>query len=201
VVRLHTHVLQHREDTTRGADSLRLSCADTGHGYTVIDNRDKDILAGRKVGFLECDAEFVSFVDDDDETLLTRQHVDSILAASAPALFTDSIVTGGIATQRQVAPAFTQWSLHAEKRGYIRPHQTIVYRREVAAGLLAQGEALIAKHGWDKNSIDHVMRLLASVSFGWVYLPAVTYKWHRHAGGEHMKRPTQNNAIRKFFMG
>lgn len=201
MVKFHTHVLQHREDTTRGADSLRLSSAETGHGYTVIDNRDKDILAGRKVGFVECDAEFVSFVDDDDETLITKQQIETILVVNAPALFTNSLVSGMQSQPVQVHDSIDVWTLHAERRGYIRPHQTIVYRREVAIELLEQSEKLIARHGWHKNSVDHVMRLLASVSVGWAYWPVITYKWYRHQGGEHRIRPMENSKIRKFFLG
>jgi hypothetical protein len=200
VSKLQIHVLQSRPDVMSGATSVIDRAESAGYSYKIIDNTGKSILNGRKIGYLECQSEFVSFVDDDDETLLSSKNVEDMIALNSNAVFTNSITKTALSESIQISTAFSEWNLMLEKRGYIRPHQTIVYQTAFAVELFLQAEKLIVKNGWHPNSVDHVMRLLVSATVGWKYFPDLTYKWNRHAEGEHAKRLKQNNEIRQFFL-
>lgn len=197
---LAIHVLQSRADVKIGADSI-VSCSNAGYLYCVVNNHNKDILTGRVVGYNETDAEYVSFVDDDDQTMLTAEHVSAILNKAKPALFTNSITSSNGIDRVQVPEIFKEWNLNLEKRGYIRPHQTIVYQKHVALELLKTTQQIISAKQWDRNDCDVLMRMLASISYGWDYLPEVTYKWNVHSAGEHFKRPQRIQEIRKYIFG
>lgn len=194
------HVLNSRVNVTTGVESL-IACASAGYFYRVVNNRGKDILHGRTIGYNETDSKYVSFVDDDDETMLTKEHVQEIILRDKPALFTNSVTVDKEIEKVQVSPVFRKWNIHSEKSGYIRPHQTIVYQKDVALDLLKATKDIIKNNHWDPNDCDVVMRMLASVLYGWDYFPEVTYRWNVHLGGDHFKRPHRATQIRKYIFG
>lgn len=196
--KLHIHILQSRSNISDCIFSLDESkCS-----YTIINNFDKGIMSGRLIGFEQSDSEFVSFVDDDDQTLLNPDIIYSLTQLNKPALFTNSLMISPTGRSNyQVPISINNWTLHLEKRGYIRPHQTIIYRRDILKDLIKDTCNLIYENNWSENDFDIIMRFLVSANIGWHYEPIITYKWMIHMNGDHFKRQPRILEIRKFILG
>jgi hypothetical protein len=193
---LSIHVLQTRDDISNCLNSLKSS----GCSISVIDNKGKNILTGRESGFKEGDLPFVSFCDDDDESMLTTDLVDSLLGHNADALYTNSIVSYSTGYTHPLSfKGVTEWNLTSETRGITKPHQTIIYRRDFALNALKEAKKIIQKQDWLPNDCDFVMRLIVSYGVGWKYVPITTYKWNIHNSNDHARSHSHFQKIRRYF--
>jgi hypothetical protein len=195
---LEIHVLRGRP---MGAafDRCLASVKSTGAAIRIIENEGKTISAGREQAYEECEAQFVSFVDDDDTSLLTPSEVFRLCSMDKPALFTNGVTVFRGDKSPCVPPSVTQWTLDQERRQIVRPHPTIIYRASVARLLMRESLRLIAANGWHANTFDYVMRCVASITIGWHYDAAKTYQWNIGHDSHHQVNAAQFYPLRGYF--
>lgn len=71
------HVLSTR-DTNTIAHNARLLKA-IGVQLRVIENKGASVAHGRHKAFFETDSTFVSYIDDDDILMITKEHIENIV--------------------------------------------------------------------------------------------------------------------------
>jgi hypothetical protein len=178
------------------------SAIETGANVRVIENTGKDILTGRIQGYMETDSKFVSFIDDDDFSLLKPDVANSLMDLNEKALFTNGIKMRNGEWAYKVLPKYTKWTLDLEKQQEIRPHATIIYQGNFAKELLTDSISLIEKKNWDVNTIDYVMRAMVSTTIGWHYVNVSTYQWNIGADSHHINQGMfLFPELRKYFFG
>lgn len=191
------HMLVTRDVNTYEANSVYL--ATSGETVRQIDNRDRSVLYGRIKAYSETDAELVSFIDDDDYSLLTSAHLEAIKSLNKDALFTNSLFK----TYKSWIPlcnsTVTEYKKLYEDNSMLCPHQTIVLRRTLALDLLRETEQLIKDKSWCTNATDYILRNLISNKDLWYYYPEITYKWVNQNNGLHTTQVSLNQEIRKYF--
>lgn len=192
------HVLQHRpkgDFLNRCLDSLYKEAVP----FCVIPNEGKTILEGRYAG-CDVDATHVSYVDDDDELLLTADTANELINLNKPAIFTNSYIAAlGQPVKLCVPKKTTQWTILGEKEYKCRPHQTTIFEKELAISLLDEVSSLCRIHGWDTNACDFILRSIVSTTIGWHYDPRITHRWHIHSGNHHKTAQSQFKEIRNYF--
>lgn len=167
----------------------------SGLDFRVIENQGRSVLYGRYAG-LDCDGTHVTWVDDDDETLLQKSDLEN-LEYQHPAVFTNSfIVTRGLNIPEWVK----DWNLELEKSRIVRPHPTFILEKDFAQKILIETDDLLRSKGWGENFCDYVFRLLISTTVGWKYVPLVAYKWYIHDNNLHQKDVAGMNKIRAYFL-
>jgi len=136
------------------------------------------IMKGREFAYNDGDSEKVSFIDDDDTSLLTKQKLFSLCDIATPALFTNS----NRLVRRQTIPLnnpwIRTWSWELEKQKMITPHQTMIIDRKLAIDITKLAITEITEHQWDPGIFDYVFRVLISKNIGWYYVNDVTYNWN-----------------------
>ena len=186
-----------RDVNTYEANSVYL--ATCGEAVRQIDNRGHSVLYGRIKAYSQTDAELVSFIDDDDYSLLTSVHLEAIKLLNKDALFTNSLFK----TYKSWIPLchrrVVKYKKLYEDQSMLCPHQTIVLRRTLALELLKEVQQLIKDKGWCENSADYVLRKLISHKELRFYYPEVTYKWVNQNNGLHTTQVSLNQEIRKYF--
>jgi hypothetical protein len=145
--------------------------------FTVIDNRDKSILYGRQKGYETADSFFISFIDDDDISKLTSEHVKQITDNYTTPVYTNSYRVDKNQRTLLTPSTFKKWSLDAEKNRITKPHQTMVIKTETAVEFTRLSIKLINMKKWPESIFDYVFRILISFELGWDYFPEVTYDW------------------------
>lgn len=155
--------------------------------FTVIDNRSKSILYGRQKGFETASSSFISFIDDDDMSRLTSDHVKQIIENYKQPVYTNSYRVDNSQKTLLTNSKFTKWSLDAEKKRITKPHQTMVIKTETAVEITKMSLKLISIKKWPDSIFDYVFRILISFELGWDYFPEVTYDWIIGQDGQHLK--------------
>lgn len=153
----------------------------------VIDNRDKSVMYGRMKGYNECGGRYVSFIDDDDISMMTSAYKDIILSSYVRPSYTNSIKLSGANACLLTDASVRTWSLNAEKLKKTKPHQTMVVKTETALEISELANKLIKHKKWSENSFDYVYRVLISLEIGWTYHPFVTYEWRVGRDSLHLK--------------
>lgn len=162
------HSLITREDNTFLLNSKRIP------NLIKIDNHNESVLHGRLKAIQQSD-DFISFIDDDDETLFTTMHLEDISKLNFDCLFTNSILNNSTHLNNS---SIQKWTSEYENRGLILPHQTFIFRKEIYRQLTNEAIGLIDSKQWSENMFDFVIRLLCSKYNLWTYYPQVTYKWN-----------------------
>lgn len=197
---LSMHILKSRKTSNVWKRCLA-SAEKSGVDFTVINNNKKDILHGRKKGF-DCDGTHVTMLDDDDETLLTLEEANRLIALNKPALFTNSWVTEiGKPLSTNVPSYINKWQLGHELNRLCRPHFTMVLEKDYANQILKETESELVKNGWHNNFTDFIFRCIISANDGWHYDPAITYNWYIHSEGHHALNSSAFADMRKYFFG
>lgn len=197
---LIVHILQGRPP---GAFLNRCvaSIEKTQLNYVIVPNEGKSILSGRYAGY-DVDATHVSYLDDDDEIMLSATAAQELMLLGKPAIFTNSYaVMEGRADKPCIPLDIKQWSLRSEKARECRPHQTLILEKDTAVSILKETELLQKQKGWYENTCDFTFRLMVSTTVGWHYDPRLTYKWYVHAGGHHQTCQNRFSEIRNYFLG
>lgn len=191
------HMLVTRDVNTFEANSNFLHLA--GQTLRQIDNRGRSVLYGRLKAYSESDSSHVSFIDDDDFTMLNKRHVEDIIALNKDALFTNSLFVTYKAWIPLCNTSITEYRKQHENVSDLCPHQTIVLKRSLALELLNEVSVLLKQKGWSENSADFVLRKLISHKELWHYYPEITYKWVNQSNGLHTTQVSLYNEIRKYF--
>jgi hypothetical protein len=197
-MKLSMHILKGR----RSGDMFKRCVASaelSGIDYTVINNLKKNILVGRRRGF-DCDGTHITMLDDDDETLLTRDKGIELMLLNKPAIFTNSYVigiNGGI----NVPEYIREWRIEHEQNRLCRPHATMIIEKDFAVHTLNEVAAQIKAHNFHPNFTDFIFRCIISTTVGWHYDTALTYKWYIHPGGHHVLNRSEFVDIRRHFFG
>jgi hypothetical protein len=192
------HILKSRPDGL--AYNRCIASADaSGLDYRVINNRGLDVLTGRYNGF-NCDATHITMLDDDDETLLTKEVAESLASLGKPAVFTNSEIIGGIHSAYNIPKYINKWSWDHEVNRVCRPHASLILEKQFAIDTLKETKRIINSNNWDRNTCDYVFRLIISTSVGWHYSPEVTYRWYHHNDNLHRKDVDGLNCIREYFI-
>lgn len=194
------HTLTTRTPNLNLLNKLKLE--KLGYDLLIIDNTGKSILHGRQVAMQETTSDFISFIDDDDETLLTAGHLTELKAHTHDCVFTNSIVKNDKKIYNLNNSSIKEWTLKREQTGYILPHQTFIFKKELYLRLLAEASDLIKKNGWCENKTDFVVRILCSKYKLWHYYPYVTYRWNISNSSNHKAtNPSEFVQIRYFIKG
>lgn len=182
---LSTFILCSRSDNTIEQNQIHFE--QNNLSLTVIDNRDKSVMYGRIKGYSESESSYVSFVDDDDVSMLTSAYKDIIIQNYSKPAYTNSVKVShnnvGLLTDASVR----SWSLLTEKTKRTKPHQTMIVSRETALEVSRQAEKIIKYKKWSENSFDYVYRVLISLEIGWTYHPFVTYEWRVGKDSLHLR--------------
>lgn len=197
---LEIHILRSRPAGRVLSDCLS-SAAKTGAGIRVIDNVGRSIAYGREKAYSECESEYVSFLDDDDLSLLTPPVAKRLCGLDLPAVFTNGVVTFRGDKTCKVLPTVKAWTLDLERRRMCRPHPTIIYKADFARDLVRESLDLMRSMGWAENTFDYVMRAVVSNTIGWHYDPAITYQWNIGADSYHQVHSEQFAVLRNYFFG
>lgn len=173
------HILKHRQNNEQALTRAVASLAIRKIKPVVIDNPGT-VAQGRKKAYFETDALYVSYVDDDDYSLITLDHISKMVKQSIinkkPVYSNSSLQTK--ASQRFLtSPYVREWSFELERRKQTIPHQSIIYETKVAQEVYTKAMELITKNKWHENTIDFVMRSIVSREIGWTYFPENTYVW------------------------
>lgn len=191
------HMLVTRDINTFEANNNFLRLAE--QDLRAIDNRGKSVLYGRTKAYNETDDSHVSFIDDDDFTMLNKRHIEEIIALDKDALFTNSLFVTYKAWIPLCNTSITEYKKRYEDVSDLCPHQTIVLNRALALDLLKEVSDILKQKGWCENTTDYVLRLLISKKELWYYYPKITYKWVNQSNGLHTTQVSLNNEIRKYF--
>lgn len=191
------HMLVTRDINTFEANNNFLRLAE--QDLRTIDNRGKSVLYGRTKAYSETDDSHVSFIDDDDFTILNKRHIEEIIALDKDALFTNSLFVTYKAWIPLCNTSITEYKKRYEDISDLCPHQTIVLKRTLALDLLKEVSDILKQKGWCENTADYVLRLLISKKELWYYYPEITYKWVNQSNGLHTTQVSLNNEIRKYF--
>lgn len=194
---INFHMLVTRDINTFEANNNFLRLA--GQELKAIDNRGKSVLYGRTKAYNETDDSHVSFIDDDDFTMLNKRHIEEIIALDKDALFTNSLFVTYKAWIPLCNTSITEYKKRYEDVSDLCPHQTIVLKRTLALDLLKEVSDILKQKGWCENTADYVLRLLISKKELWYYYPEITYKWVNQSNGLHTTQVSLNNEIRKYF--
>lgn len=165
----------------------------------VIPNHGQDLFRGRERGFQEGSQNYVSYVDDDDEFLLSPQEVADILADEPPAVFTNSwshYMTG--ADKPYVDPKIREWTTILERNGRIRPHPAVFIRRDVFIMAWTRTVDIMKKYEWEPNTVDSVLFGVISTTVGWRYVPCYAYRWNISLTGLHLNTDG-HHLVRRYF--
>lgn len=196
------HILNHRVDNNINLFRAQASLTLARITPRVIHNPGT-ILEGRRVGYFETDAAFVSFVDDDDYSKMNLAHLTNMVRQSltdAKPVYSNSEQSSRFGSSLLTGKHIKQWSLLAQNRRQTIPHQTIIYEKSVAQDVYKKAEDLIKKNDWHPNSIDYLMRHLVSREIGWTYYPYVTYVWNPdQKNGQHVLLREQHLKIQKYL--
>jgi hypothetical protein len=168
--------------------------------FKVINNvNNTDIVRGRLEGF-DTDAEFITWLDDDDESLLAPEETNKLLNLKKDCVFTNSLVvaSSGIIT-KQIPDFVNQWTLNFELGRICRPHPTMIIKRDIAVRLMNETALLIKEKEWGNDIADYVFRLLVSKHLGWHYENSITYKWYIHSDSHHQKNPLRFTPIKEYL--
>lgn len=191
------HMLVTRDLNTFETNSVYLSTCDETLRH--VDNRCHSVFYGRTKAYNETDSELVSFIDDDDYTMLTRQHLEVIKLMNKDALFTNSLFKAYKAWMPLCNTKVVKYKKLYEEHSMLCPHQTIVLRRTLALDLLKEVGSLLKEKDWCENTTDYVLRNLISAKELWTYYPEITYKWVNQNNGLHTSQVAVNQEIRKYF--
>lgn len=171
-------------------NSLKMS--ELGICLDKLDNHNQTILMGRLKALDRCSGDFISFIDDDDETLLLVSHLEAFAKLDFRCLFTNSLITDYTGITTTTKTEITEWKLDDENRGFILPHQTFIFRKDAYCSLVEQTCYLIKHEKLSENSFDFVLRLVCSRTLGWKYFPEITYCWHKNSTSTHLAFNKEN---------
>lgn len=191
------HMLVTRDINTIEENKLVLN--GLGFNLNAINNRGFSTYYGRSKAYEESNKEFVSFIDDDDCTLLTQSHIEYILNKNTDALFTNSIHKTYVDWITLSKKDIKEYSQSDEKKGLLCPHQTMVIRTRLALDIVKEAKRIMDLKGWQENKFDIVFRLLISQANLWHYYPEITYKWIKTKGSLHYSDIQTTSEIRKYF--
>lgn len=177
------HILCTRDINTVDVNKAHLQSLDID--LRVCHNKGYSILHGRSKAYNETDKEFVSFIDDDDVTLLSKRHVEDLIALNKDAAYTNGYLFLKDKKVKTTPKFVKEWSFRNEVDRLTSPHETIVYRREYINRISLAAIDLIKKKGWSENTYDYVCRALVSLDNNWYYYPEITYQWNSNTGGAH----------------
>ena len=186
-----------RDDNTLETNSTYL--ATCGLKLRPINNRGKSVLYGRIKAYNETNANLVSYINDDDYSMLTKDSIEFIRVLNKDALFTNSLFKTYKAWIPLCSTNILEYKKEYEDRSLLCPHQTIVLRRTLAIDLLKETQELIKSKDWDENSCDFVLRNIVTNKNLWYYYPEITYKWVNQNNGLHTTQVSLNQEIRKYF--
>lgn len=190
-------VLKSRENNT--IEQNRQHFLNNGIELKVIDNHKKSVLYGRLKAYEECETSFVSFIDDDDISLLTKEQIEKYIALNKAAMYTNSYKQTRLGKFPLTIPTLKEWSLASELSNKTKPHQTIVYQTEFAKQLVREASRLTHKHTWSMNTCDYIMRAIVSTDMGWHYEPDLTYVWDTNTLGLHLQQSMLYYDLKKHF--
>lgn len=165
----------------------------------VIDNVGKSVLYGRTKAYEECEDPFVSFIDDDDISLLTKEQIDKYIALNKKAMYTNSYKQTRLGKYPLTVVKLKEWSLSNELSNKTKPHQSIIYDSSFAKDLVKKAGGLIYKNHWSMNTCDYVMRALVSTELGWHYEPDLTYIWDTNTYGLHLQHSMDYYDLKRYF--
>ena len=191
------HVLSTRDTNTIAHNAKLLKAI--GIDLRVIENKGNSVAHVRHKVFFETDSTFVSYIDDDDILMITKEHIENIVGFDKDALYTNSTM---FLKERKVlgTPKFVKvWTMQNELDKLTKPHQTIVYKQDYIRRISLQAIELIKSKGWPENVYDYVCRALVSLEGGWFYYPEVTYQWNSNTGGIHKDKIYVE--LRQYFFG
>lgn len=190
-------VLKTRENNT--IEQNKQHFLDNGIDLKVIDNSKKSVLHGRLKAYEECDTSFVSFIDDDDISLLTKEHITKYIELNKVAMYTNSYKQTRLGKMPLTIPTLKEWSLASELDNKTKPHQSIIYRTQFAKDLVREAAALTHKHSWSMNTCDYIMRAIVSTEMQWHYEPDLTYIWDTNSLGLHMQQAMLYYDLKRHF--
>jgi len=191
------HVLSTRDTNTIAHNAKLLKAI--GVQLRVIVNKGASVAHDRHKAFFETDSAFVSYIDDDDILMITKEHIENIVGFDKDALYTNSTM---FLKERKVlgTPKFVKvWTMQNELDKLTKPHQTIVYKQDYIRRISLQAIELIKSKGWPENVYDYVCRALVSLEGRWFYYPEVTYQWNSNTGGIHKDKIYVE--LRQYFFG
>ncbi len=190
-------VLKTRENNT--IDKSIEHFKQQGVTLKVIDNHKKSVLYGRTKAYEECDNSFVSFIDDDDISLLTKDQIARYIELNKKAMYTNSYKQTRLGKFPLTLVTLKEWSLRNELSNKTKPHQSIIYDSSFAKDLVKRAGELILKHSWSTNTCDYVMRALVSTELGWHYEPDLTYVWDTNTSGSHLRQSMIYYDLKRYF--
>jgi glycosyltransferase involved in cell wall biosynthesis len=167
--------------------------------FSVIDNKNKSVAYGREKGYSETDSKYVSFVDDDDISLLAPEHLDIILPEYIRPVYTNSYKVYSHGKELLTDERIKHWSFDNEKTKKTKPHQTMILKKDDSICYLRMTKELLAYKGWPDNVFDYVFRVLISLESGWTYYPFVTYEWIIGHDNLHTKDRMLHYVVSNYF--
>jgi hypothetical protein len=173
------HILKHRQNNEKALTRAVASLAIKRINPTVIENPGT-VAEGRKKAYFETDALYVSYLDDDDYSIITLEQISKMvkqLIINKKPIYSNSSLQTRSSQRFLTGPYVKEWNLELEKRKQTVPHQTIIYETKLAQEIYTKAMELIVKNKWHENTIDFVMRSLVSREIGWTYFPENTYVW------------------------
>lgn len=194
---IQIHVLNTRDTNTIEQNKRHLKSI--GIDLHILNNRGLSVQEGRIKGFQLGAEDYVSFIDDDDISLLQANHVRDIVSLNKDAIYTNNNFLLNNKFHPGTFSFVKEWSLTNEVNKLTKPHQTIVYKRDYAQKLAKRAKELISNKGWPQNTFDYVSRALVSLDQNWYYYPEVTYQWNNNTHGLH--KDSIYLSLNKFFFG
>lgn len=192
---LETHILSTRAVNTIEVNKLRFE--KEGLRLKVIPNKGRTVLYGRIKAYSESTGTHLSFIDDDDISLIDQDTVRRILLLDKEAVYTNSYFTCN-GRKTLLTPKYVRvWTLNDEKLKTTKPHQTFILQKDYILRIAKDACVLIKTKGWDENVFDYVCRVLISLEDNWHYDNSVTYMWNNNTNGLH--RDTVYTSLNEYF--